>query len=214
MKKSPNTPPDVAELRHRADARLQSQKPPANAPWSAQEAQRLLHELKVHQIELELQNEELRNSRAQAEAAVSRYTDIYDFAPVAYLTLKSNGVITQANFAGARLLGLERARLLGKRFESFISSANRPAFNALIQQVFAAQAHQALEAELVRKDEPARTVHIEATLSPNGQECHAVVLDITERKQLEAYQEHDGSWSRESSRQSKPSGKRAPFWPT
>jgi PAS domain S-box-containing protein len=185
----PDQPADAAELRRRADARLQSQKPPANAPRSAHETQRLLHELQVHQVELELQNEELRNSRAQAEAAVSRYTDIYDFAPVAYFTLKSNGVITQTNFAGARLLGLDRARLPGKRFEAFVSSADRPSFKTLLQQVFAAQAHQALEAELVRKGQPARTAHIEATLSPNGQECHAVVLDITERKQLEYYQE-------------------------
>ena len=189
MKKSPNTPPDDAELRRRADARLQSQKPPAHAPRSAHETQQLLHELQVHQIELELQNEELQNSRAQAEAAVSRYTDIYDFAPVSYFTLTSGGVITQTNFAGARLLGLDRARLPGKRFEAFVSRTDRPAFNELIRQVFAAQAHQALEAELVRKDQPARTVHIEATLSPNGQECHAMVLDITERKQLEYYQE-------------------------
>jgi len=185
----PDQPTDAAELRRRAHACLQTQKPPANAPQSAHETQRLLHELQVHQIELELQNEELRNSRAQAEAAVSRYTDIYDFAPVGYFTLKNNGVITQTNFAGARLLGLERARLVGKRFEPFVSRVDRAAFNALIQQVFAAQAHQALEAELVRIDQPARTVHIEATLSPNGQECHAVVLDITERKQLEYYQE-------------------------
>jgi hypothetical protein len=80
---------DAAELRHRADARLQTQQPPANASRSAHETQRLLHELQVHQIELELQNEQLRNSRAQVEAAVSRYTDIYDFAPVAYFTLTS-----------------------------------------------------------------------------------------------------------------------------
>jgi PAS domain S-box-containing protein len=185
----PGHPTNTAELRHRADVRLQSQKPPANAPRSAHETQRLLHELQVHQIELELQNEELRNSRAQMEAAVSRYTDIYDFAPVGYFTLKSDGVITQTNFAGARLLGLERARLVGKRFEPFVSSADRPAFNALIQQVFAAQAHLALEVELVRIDQPSRSVHIEVTLSSNGQECHAVVLDITERKQLEYYQE-------------------------
>jgi PAS domain S-box-containing protein len=185
----PDQPTDAAELRRRADARLPSQKPPAHAPRSAHETQRLLHELQVHQIELELQNEELRNSRAQVEAAVSRYTDIYDFAPVGYFTLKSNGVITQANYAGARLVGLERARLVGKRFEPFVSRVDRAAFTALIQQVFAAQAHQALEVELVRIDQPARTVHIEATLSPNGQECHAVVLDITERKQLEYYQE-------------------------
>jgi PAS domain S-box-containing protein len=184
-------PTHAAELRRRADARLRSQKPPAHAPRSAPEMQRLLHELQVHQIELELQNEELRNSRAQVEAAVSRYADIYDFAPVGYFTLTSGGVITQTNFAGARFLGLERARLLGNRFEVFVSRVDRPAFNALIQHVFAAQAHQALEAELVRKDQPARTMHIEATLSPNGQECHAVVLDITERKQLEHYQERE-----------------------
>src|ERR1035437_763575 len=99
-----------------------------NAPRSMHETQRLLHELQVHQIELELQNEELRNSRAQVEAAASRYTDIYDFAPVGYFTLKSNGVITQTNFAGARLLGLDRSRLVGKSFESFVSRADRPAF--------------------------------------------------------------------------------------
>ena len=185
----PEHPTDAAELRRRANARLQSQPPAVNAPRSAHETQRLLHELQVHQVELELQNEELRDSRAQVEAAVSRYTDIYDFAPVAYFTLKSNGVITQANFAGARLLGFERARLLGKRFEAFVSRAERSAFTALLQQVFAVQAHQGLEAELVRKDQPARTVHIEATLSSDGQECHAVVLDITERKQLDYYQE-------------------------
>ena len=185
----PDPPTAAAELRHRAHARLQSQKPPANAPRSADDAQRLLHELQVHQVELEMQNEELRSSRAQVEEAVSRYTDIYDFAPVGYFTLKSNGVITQANFAGARLLGLERARLMGTRFEAFVSTVARPAFNAFVEQVFAAQAHLALEVELVRTDQPARTVHIEATLSPNGQECHAVAVDITERKQLEYYQE-------------------------
>jgi len=185
----PDRPTNTAELRHRAGARLQSQKPSGHAPRPAHKTQRLLHELEVHQIELELQNEELRNSRAQVEAVVSRYADIYDFAPVAYFTLKSNGIITQANFAGARLLGLERARLLGKRFDAFVSGGDRSAFNALMQQVFTAQAHQALEAELASKNSPARTVHIEATLSSNGQECHAVVLDITERKQLEYYQE-------------------------
>jgi len=185
----PGQPDDPAGLRQRAAVRVQSQKLPAGAPRSAHETQRLLHELQVHQIELELQNEELRNSRTQVQAAVSLYTDIYDFAPVGYFTLKSNGVITQANFAGARLLGLERALLLGKHFEAFVSRADRPAFNRLIQQVFAAQAHQALEAELLKKDQPPRTVQFEATLSSNGQECHAVVLDITERKQLEHYQE-------------------------
>ena len=70
---------------------------------------RLLHELEVHQIELEMQNEELRKSRAQAEAALARYTELYDFSPLAYFTLDRKGAILQTNLAGARLLGVERA---------------------------------------------------------------------------------------------------------
>ena len=120
----PDQPTDAAELRHRADARLQIQKPPAHAPRSAHETQRLLHELQVHQIELEMQNEELRNSRVQVEAAVSRYTDIYDFAPVGYFTLKSDGVITQTNFAGARPSGGQALRAL--RFEGRSGRLHRP----------------------------------------------------------------------------------------
>ena len=88
----PDPPTDAGELRRRADARLQRQKPPANTPRSAHETQRLLHELQVHQVELKLQNEELRNSRAQVEAAVSRYADIYDFAPVSAMPYRNSGI--------------------------------------------------------------------------------------------------------------------------
>jgi diguanylate cyclase (GGDEF)-like protein/PAS domain S-box-containing protein len=175
--------PDAAELRRRANERLQSQ-PPAQTPQSAHETLRLVHELRVHQIELEMQNEELRCAQAQAEAAVARYTDLYDFAPVGYFTLDSTGVITETNLAGANLLGTERARLTGKHVGAFLTEANLPLFNDYLRQVFAAEARQTCELALHANDQP-RTVRIEAIRSTNGQECRMMMTDISALKQSE-----------------------------
>jgi len=188
VKPDPATTTAAAELRRRAEARLKDQKSAASGQRSVAENERLLHELQVHQIELEMQNEELRDSQLEVEAGLARYTDLYDFAPVSYATLDRNGVITRTNLACTRLLGLERARLTGKRFAAFVAEADRPTFNIFLQQIFAAQARQTCEVELVGKDPPQRTVRIEGDLSANGQECRIVAVDITERKQSEAAQ--------------------------
>ena len=177
--------PDQVELRRQAEERLQRRTSDATAVLSADEMQRLLHELQVHQIELEMQNEALRESRAQLESATARYADLYDFAPVGYVTLDPQGVITNMNLNGARLLGSERARLQRRRFGSFVVESNRSVFNACLAQVFTTGAKHTCEVELVSKDQPAQTVQIEASLSSNGQECHAVIVDITERKRAE-----------------------------
>ncbi len=100
-----DNPPDG--LRRQAEERL-GERPGESGDDDrdlAIEAHRLVHELKVHQIELELQNEELKRARDDVEEALARYTDLYEFAPVGYLTLGQDGVIQQANLTGARLLG-------------------------------------------------------------------------------------------------------------
>ena len=102
MTKQKKSPPTT--LRLRAETRLRTREATENA-------QRQLHELQVHQVELELQNEELRSTRAQAESLLTRYTDLYDFAPVGYFTISRAGLITQTNLTGSRMLGLPRARL-------------------------------------------------------------------------------------------------------
>jgi len=134
MKKGRSTSADAAELRRRAEERLRASRTDAGAPTEA-EVRRLLSELQVHQIELELQNEELRQSRAEVEAGLERYTELYDFAPVGYVTLGRDGSIRQMNLAGASMLGAERARLSGRRFRDFVHEADRGGFQAFLENV-------------------------------------------------------------------------------
>ena len=98
----PKKPTDATDLRRRAQARFQRQPPPPKVPGSADEMQRLIQELQIHQIELEIQNEELREAHAGLEVSAARYTNLYDFAPLSYFTLGLKGEIIQTNLAGAR----------------------------------------------------------------------------------------------------------------
>lgn len=107
-------------LRARAESLLRQRQAHASDP-ELDQVQDLLHELGVHQIELELQNEELRSARTALEAARDRYADLYDFAPVGYFTLDAHGIIREANLTGAQLLGAARGQLMGQRFSAFVS---------------------------------------------------------------------------------------------
>jgi len=173
---------ESAELRHRAEKRLATE---VAGSGSSAQTQRLVHELQVHQIELEMQNEELRESRAQTEATLERYTDLYDFAPVGYFTLSSEGTIREVNLPGARLLGVERARLVGRPFRSFLSQEACPNFDSWLKKVFASQQKQICEVILAREGQSPLMVEIEATLSTDEKEVRAVVVDVTARKAME-----------------------------
>ncbi len=87
---------------------------------SSEQTRRTLHELRVHQIELEMQNEELRRAQVELDAARSRYLDLYDFAPVGYCTVSEQGLILEANLTAASLLGVARSALVQQRLTSFI----------------------------------------------------------------------------------------------
>ena len=124
MKKNKSILDDPGELRRRAEERFGAHRADAvpNKTDIPSETQRLLHELQVHQIELEMQNEELQQARTKVEEGLSRYTDLYEFAPVGYLTLNREGEIQQVNLTGARLLGLERSHLVGKRLSIMVDA--------------------------------------------------------------------------------------------
>jgi PAS domain S-box-containing protein len=118
-----------------AKKRLKSQVNPEEE-ISVEQARSLIHELRIHQIELEMQNEELRRSQAQLDESRHRYADLYDFAPVGYLTFDHEGLIVEANLTAAKQLGEERARFLKKPFFLYVIKADRDAFRLHLAKVF------------------------------------------------------------------------------
>jgi PAS domain S-box-containing protein len=153
------------------------------------EMARLVHELEVHQIELEMQNEELQQTRVKAEALLARYTDLYDFAPTGYFNLARDGTIRAVNLTGARLLGIERARLLNRRLGLLVAEADRPVFNAFLEKTFAGKERESCEVVLLKTEEVPLSVLIEAMVSEDRRECRAAVLDITARHEAETERE-------------------------
>ncbi len=183
---------------------------PEHAPFpgnrrATEKAQRLIQELQIHQIELEMQNEELHKSQAELETLLNQYTDLYDFAPVGYFTFDRDGAIRRVNLTGAVLLGKERARLVNSRFGQFVSEDDRPLFNHFLQEVFTKQDARSGKASCEvalgerRSRAPSREasgigraaeagrrhVRIEGAATGDGRECRAVMTDVTERKRAE-----------------------------
>jgi len=203
MKKNKTLSADLTALRDQAEALLKTgQKKPVEFLSSPEELQRVIHELAVYQIELEMQQDELLQARLELEESLEGYTDLYDFAPLGYVTLARDGTIRQVNLTGATLLGVERSRLVGDHFGRFVSPEDRPVFHALLERVFSNKDHASCEVMLVREETPSsaadpfgsphatvvvpsHTVRIDAVLSNDDQEYRIVVSDITMQKKIE-----------------------------
>jgi len=148
-------------------------------------ALRALHELRVHQIELEMQNEELRRTQQELEASRERYFDLYDLAPVGYLTLSEKGLILEANLTAAKLLGVARSALVKQPLSRFILPADQDIHYQHRKQLLATAAPQSWELRLLRKAAEPFWARVEATTaqdSDGASAWRAVVSDITERK--------------------------------
>ncbi len=147
---------------------------------------KLVHELQVHEIELEMQNEELRASRAEAESLLALYSELYDFAPVGYFTLDSRGAIRRANLTGARLLDTDRVRLVDQRFGAFLAASSLEGFNAALSTATRGS-DSACEVELVAPNvEAGGAACLQLTLGgATGGEARVVAVDVTQRKRTE-----------------------------
>jgi PAS domain-containing protein len=168
MQKGPNLGHEAAELRRRAEERLREQQPQTGQARTAADTQRLVHELEVHQIELEMQNEELQQARDEMQPGLEKYSDLYDFAPVGYLTLDREGTILEANLTSASLLGIERSRLVKRRFGLCVSAAELPAFNAFLAKVFESKGREFCEVTPLKEGKPPVELRIEAVAAAAG----------------------------------------------
>jgi two-component system cell cycle sensor histidine kinase/response regulator CckA len=185
MQKKLNVPPTAAELRRRAEERLRERPPETRQAQTDADTRRLVHELQVHQVELKMQNEELQKARDEMEAGLEKFSDLYDFAPVGFLTLDRKGTIREANLTSASLLGIERSRLVNRRLGLCVSAADLPAFNAFLTRVFETKARHFCEVTLPKEGKLPVAVRIEAAVAASGQECRAALDDITEHKRAE-----------------------------
>lgn len=159
--------------------------PEDDEPRSYIQTRRLLLELQVHQVELELQNEELRLSRAAVEEGLARFTELYDFAPVGYFSFLRDGTIREVNLPGTRLLRTERAFVLDRTMSSFLAVERRDAFATWLAGVFTGTSANSHITSLLGQEKRDQMVDIEATVSASGDVARAVVIDITERLQME-----------------------------
>jgi PAS domain S-box-containing protein len=178
---------DSAGLRHLAEEQLGENRGTAHPLGTADEPLRLLHELQVHQIELEMQNAELRQARDERdkmEALLGKYSDLYDFAPVAYFNLDHGGIIRAVNITGTGFLGIAHSLLIGRSLDCFISDETRPVFHDFLDKVFASKTNETCEVVLQKERHSPLVVQVKAVLSESREECRAVVIDITERKRL------------------------------
>ena len=192
MNKKSQIPSTNVGIRQRAEERLENSRLKIEHPKTEADTHHLLHELHVHQIELEMQNEELRLARNEMEDLLEKYTDLYDFAPVGYFSLNAAGVILEANLTAATLLGVEREKLIGQRLPNFATPESRPVFKSFLEQVFAAPERKSCEAIFVKADKTAfwAVCHGTSAFYTNTQHdwCRMVVSDITAQREAEETQ--------------------------
>jgi two-component system, cell cycle sensor histidine kinase and response regulator CckA len=174
-------------LREKAEERLSERR----AKMKPRDPDVLIHELEVHQIELEMQNEELRRAKLEVEESREMYLDLYDFAPVGYLTLTEKGNIFRVNLTASKFLGTERAFLLNKPFSHFMPTESQNVFHLHRQKTLNSSEKQTCELVL-KKNGGTFYAQLESIRAEvNGQPVmRSVLMDITERKQGEEQLRH------------------------
>ncbi len=170
-------------LRQQAEARL-ARSPDSPAALSPEETRQTLHELQVHQIELEMQNEELRRAQMEIEAGQARYFDLYDLAPIGYCTVSENGIILEANLTAATLLGTARSALVEQPLSRFICKDDQDIYYLHRKKLFDAGQPQECELRLVKPDGTVFWAHLTGTAAhaeDGAPVCRCLLSDITAR---------------------------------
>lgn len=175
----------IAKLRQMAEKLLLKRERGSNVSFSESENKKLIHELKVHQIELELQNDELKLAKERAEMDERKYTELYDFSPSSYLTLSRAGEILNLNIKAANLLGKERSELLKSSFGFFVSPDTRSDYNNFLQNVFETKLQQTCEFNLELDNDCIKNVLANGTISSVDGKFLMALVDIEKLKKVE-----------------------------
>ncbi|PKP30196.1 MAG: hypothetical protein CVT99_14295 [Bacteroidetes bacterium HGW-Bacteroidetes-16] len=172
-------------IRQKAETLLKEKSSATGQQLTEAGMQKLIHELMVHQIELELQNEELELANERATTETQKFTELYDSAPTGYFTLSIKGEILGLNLRGAGMLGTERSLLINTRFGLFVSDDTKAIFNLFLGKVFNGKAKESCEVALSASGESFIHVQLTGMVTGNSEQCFLTVVDITELRQAE-----------------------------
>jgi len=146
---------------------------------------KLLHELQVHQVELEMQNTELEQTRSDLESSLASYADLYDFAPIGYFTIDARGCIHNVNMTGAEMLGLTRSSTIGEYFDRFINDQFKSAFFEFTQKVFSSTHKEEFETAITNALCISTFVQITATADTQHKTARLVMVNVDKQKKIE-----------------------------
>jgi PAS domain-containing protein len=170
---------DAQMLRKKAEEQLKEKQKKVDISVKEADAKKLLHELQVHQIELEMQNEELNQANETAEIALKKYTMLYDFAPMGYFTLEPDGSIFELNFTAAELLREKRFSLVNSNFKLFVSEDSHSEFDNFFRKVYTSNSKESCEVMLGYDNNPLCLVYMEGIVTGDDKKCLLSVVDIS-----------------------------------
>lgn len=169
---------DSQLLRLKAEEKLKKEKKSAGNGFNESDTKKLLHELQVHQIELEMQNEELQEAYQTAERALEKYTMLYDFAPMGSFTIDRDSRIVELNFTGAELMGERRFALINANFRLFVSEDSKPVFDKFFRKVYAGNGKESCSLKLGHDERSLILVYTEGIVAGEDNNCLLSVVDI------------------------------------
>lgn len=175
----------ASDLRKKAEELLKSRNTTESARLSEIEILKLFHELEVHQVELELQNEELLQAKEEAEKASEKYIELYDFAPSGYFTISRKCEIIDLNFAGARMLGKERSHLKKSNFCMFISDNTKEDFINFFEKIIQGNIGESCDITINPYGDNAGYIHLTGIAARDSDQCLITAVDITDRRLFE-----------------------------
>jgi len=176
---------EISKLRKEAEALLLQVNPNSETLLSETNTLKLIHELQVHKVELELLNEQLIEARMTAQKAADKYTELYDFAPSGYFTLSRNGEIMELNLYGSQMLCKERYHLKNSQFGFFVADEMKPNFYLFLNDIFASTFKKTCELTLITSDDSSLNVLATGICSNSNEQCLITIVDISAQKQTE-----------------------------
>ncbi|WP_299111226.1 PAS domain-containing sensor histidine kinase [uncultured Winogradskyella sp.] len=178
-------------LRAKAEAKIR-ERSQAIQNLTLEESKSLLHELEVHQVELEMQNEELREAQHRLEEVRDQYTDLFDFAPIGYLVLNEKAIIINSNLTACDLLGIERSYIIGKPFSAYITNGESRTLFFNLRKAFETGILPSFEIKMKHKSKGEFTVLLQGTITKNkiseSTVCRVSLIDVSELKKAEILQ--------------------------